>query len=180
MCRSILLAAFLAGIFLSGCAGSLPLPGGDDETNKSLYASEEELKLRVSQLKAGMNKSLTFALLGRNEHEFTRLDRPSVMTALYGGSGGGFDGTLEQQETGRMFLQSLEGYRLAYKFVDSELGFSSPIRIKTKKHGYNYTLTLIFQDGKLFDQPLLTGGVVEESSSKTFFEYLTPGFLISR
>lgn len=174
------LMAVILATLLGGCAGSLPLPGSDDRSNRSLYKSEDELKLRVAQLRPGMNKSLVFALLNRDEHDFIKLDRPGIMTALYGGAGSGFDGTLEQQEKARAFLQSLEGLRLIYKDVESDLGFSSPIRVRTDKTGFNYTLTLVFQDGRLFDQPMLSGGAIEESSSKTFFDYLTPGVLINR
>ncbi|HEY8190244.1 MAG TPA: hypothetical protein VIF12_06125, partial [Micavibrio sp.] len=158
----------------------LPVPGGDDQQNTSFYKTETELKLRVAQLRPGMNKALVFSILGREERDFSRLDRPAITAALYGGSGAGFNGTLEQQEKARLFLQSLEGYRLPYRSIDKEHGFTSPIRVKTNERGYNYVLTLIFQNGVLFDQPSLSGGKVEESSSRTFFDYLSPGLLISR
>ena len=175
-----LLVLVLVSAALAGCAGMLPVPGGDDQQNKALYKSENELKSRVAQLGPGMGKAMVFSILGREERDFIRLDRPAITTALYGGSGAGFSGTLEQQEQARQFLQSLEGYKLTYKFVDKDHGFTSPIRVRTEERGYNYTLTLIFQNGILFDQPSLSGGKVDESSSRTFFDYLSPGLLLDR
>lgn len=180
-CRIFILAlALVLAGGAGGCSGVLPVPGGDDEENQSFYSSEQELQTLVSQLQPGMEKSLVFSMLRRQEHDFTKLDRPGIMESLYGGSGGGFSGTLQEREQARLFLQSLEGYRFSFKLVDRDLGFSSPIRIKTDSSGYNYTLTLIFRQGRLFDQPILSGGVVDGSTSKTFFDYLTPGLLISR
>lgn len=167
-----------AALIVSGCAGSFPVPGGDDDENKAFYQSAEELKLRVDTLQPGMAKDLVFSILGRTENEFTRLDRPAITENLYGGNGAGFNGTLEQQEQARIFLQSLEGYRFHYKFIDRDLGFSSPIRVRRDESGYNYTLTLVFREGRLFDKPSLSGGTVTGGSSKTIFDYLTPGLLL--
>ena len=176
----LMVLALLAAGAVAGCSGILPVPGGDDEENQSFYTSEEELKTLVAQLQPGMDKALAFSMLRRSEHDFVKLDSPGIMESLYGGSGGGFSGTLQEREQARLFLQSLEGYRFSFKLVDRELGFSSPIRIKTDQSGYQYTLTLIFREGRLFDQPILSGGVVDGSNSKTFFDYLTPGLLLSR
>src|SRR5688500_1514048 len=99
-----LLFLILASATLAGCAGVLPVPGGDDQQNKALYTSENELKSRVAQLDPGMNKALVFSILGREERDFIRLDRPAITAALYGGNGAGFSGTLEQQEQARLFL----------------------------------------------------------------------------
>ena len=52
--------------------------------------------------------------------------------------------------------------------------------MKTHESGYNYVLTLVFQNGRLFDKPILSGGVVDGYSSKTVFDYLNPGNIFSR
>lgn len=176
----LIMLLLVMAVSLTGCSGVLPVPGGDDEENQHFYKSEEELKTLVAQISSGMEKSLVFSILGRQEHDFIKLDRPGIMESLYGGSGGGFSGTLQEREQARLFLQSLEGYRFSFKFINRDLGFSSPIRIKTDQSGYDYTLTLIFREGRLFDQPILSGGVVDGSNSKTFFDYLSPGLLLSQ
>jgi hypothetical protein len=175
----LLTALVVAGAGLTGCAGSLPVPGGDDKRNTTLFKSEDDLKIRVAQLEPGMPKDLVFAILGRVEQDFTRLDRPDISTSLYGGGAAGFNGTLEEQERARRFLQTLEGYRLIYRYIDRDLGFSSPIRVQRIEKGYDYTLTLIFHEGRLMDKPMLSGGMVSGSSSKTLFDYFTPAMLLN-
>jgi hypothetical protein len=169
----------LATGILGACASSLPVPGGDDKQNVGMFKSEDDLKIRVAQLTPGMQKDLVFALLGRDEHDFTRLDRPAISESLYGGGAAGFNGNLEEQERARQFLQTLEGYRLVYRYIDRDLGFSSPVRVQRIESGFNYTLTLIFHEGRLIDKPMLSGGVVSGSSSKTIFDYFSPAMLFN-
>ncbi len=119
------------------------------------------------------------SMLKRSENDLVRLSRPEIMTALYGGGNSGFNGTYEEQEKARAFLQTLSGFKLTYTSTQKEHGFSSPIRIKTHESGYSYVVTLVFQNGRLFDKPILSGGVVDETSSKTVFDYLNPGNIVS-
>ena len=174
---TVLLCLVLAGA-LAGCAGRAPVPGGDDKINSEFYKSPEDLLQRVNQLRAGMSHAQVFHVLGRNAAELTKLSRAEITGALYGSNNTRFEGSLEEQEEGRKFLQSLYGYRLDYANVERDHGFSSPIRVRTQEHGFRYQVLFIFQNGILFDQPILSGGVVNDSSSKTLFDYLNPyGFL---
>lgn len=160
---------------LSACAGSLPVPGGDEQINQKTDASHEDLLNRVNNLRTGMSVDLVLAVLKRSEADLIHLSRAEIMSTLYGGTSSGFDGTYEEQERARAFLQTLTGFKILYVNTEKEHGFSSPIRIKTHESGYSYTLALIFQNGTLFDQPILSGGVVDGYSSKTVFDYLNPG-----
>ena len=164
---------------LTACAGTMPMPGGAEQVNSKTYTSQQDLLDRVGGLRIGMSESLVLSMLKRQESDLVRLNRPDIMAALYGGNNGGFDGNYEEQEKARAFLQSLSGYKLSYVDTRKEHGFSSPIRIKTHESGYNYTLTLIFQNGKLFDQPILSGGLVDGYSSKTVFDYFNPGSILN-
>lgn len=167
------LAVLLAGL-LAACAGHAPVPGGNDDLNSKFYSSPADFQHRVNQLRPGMSHGQVFALLGRHAGEMTKLSRAEIMGALYGSQNAQFDGSYHEQERARAFLQTLYGYRLEYAKIDREHGFSSPIRVRTEKHGYRYTLLLVFQNGRLFDQPILSGGVVTDASSKTIFDYLNP------
>jgi hypothetical protein len=51
--------------------------------------------------------------------------------------------------------------------------------MKTKEDGFQYTVTLIFRDDVLYEEPIIAGGDVEGSNSKTIFEYLSPGRLVN-
>ncbi len=110
----------------------------------------------------------------------TILRRDEIVTALLGTNNVEVRDGVNGARLKQTVLQSLYGYRMSYVSVHSRHGFSSPIRIQTDEEGYNYTLTLIFSDGRLFEKPILTGGVVSQSSSKTFFDYINPGTVISR
>lgn len=165
------LAALLA---LSACAGRAPVPGGDEAVNEKFYSSPAELQHRVNQLRPGMSHGQVFAILDRHAAELTKLSRAEIAGALYGSHNAQIDGTLAEQERARAFLQTLYGYRLEYANVEREHGFSSPIRIRTNREGYRYTVLLVFRHGRLFDQPILFGGSVKDSSSKTLFDYLNP------
>lgn len=176
--RGVYIALIVFMLPLGGCAGVWSAPAGDDTQNEEAFDSADDLKNRVAQLQPGMDKALVFSILGHAQPEFTQLDRPAITETLYGGSGSAFSGTLDEQERARLFLQSLEGYRMNFRETDRDIGFSSPIRIRRDEEGHHYILTLIFRDGKLFDAPSLSGGPIKGSSSKTFFDFLSPGMLL--
>lgn len=163
---------------LPGCAGFLPVPGGGETANRSFYATPDDLLARVGNVRPGMSEAGVFAVLGYGKADMVRLERSQIVMALYGSTTVEFrDGTPEH-EGGSRFLQSLYGYRLYYKVVDREHGFSSPIRVRTDETGFDYAVTFIFREGILYEQPIVTGGVVNRSSSRTFFDYLNPGIVV--
>lgn len=165
-------------LLLVNCAGIAPVPGGNDSVNQSYYGTENDLLDRLKMLNIGMSEEEVLSILGRKRDDLIRLQRSDVLFALYGsGNVEISDGNLEG-ETGKSFLQSLYGYKLNYKIVKRKIGFSSPIRIRTDEKGFDDTVTLIFRDNKLFDQAILTGGIVNSSSSSTLFDYLNPGRII--
>lgn len=173
----IMLAAVLTGI--TGCAGILPVPGGNETVNESFYETKEDLLARLETITIGMTEKQVFSALGRKEADFQRLTRQDVVTALLGTSNVEFKDGEDTQKYNHELLQSLYGFRLSYEIVKRKHGFSSPIRIRTDEKGFYYIATLIFRDGVLFEKPILSGGVVNASSSKTFFDYLNPGTLIN-
>ncbi len=171
---------FLAFLFLvSGCAGHLPVPGGTDTVNQSFYTTKEDLLDRLNTLRPGMTEAEAFSALGHDKLELVQLERDQIITSLYGSSAIEFRDGLPDHEDSRTFLQSLYGYRLNYKTVEHEHGFSSPIRIRTDESGFYYTVTLVFREGILYAPPILAGGVVNRSTSKTFFDYFNPGSIVN-
>ena len=174
--RLICLSAFFACLLLSltGCAQYAPVPGGDDTENSTFYKSDEDLKKTVNSLQVGMTEEEVFKILGHDKDSIPKMSREEIVSSLYGGSNADFNGTLRDQELARSFLTSLNGYKLEYKIVKRKHGFSSPIRIRTTEKGYDFTLNVVFQHGALFEKPILSGGPVNKTSSKTLFDYLNP------
>lgn len=175
--RFVLLAAVLG---LSACAGVAPVPGGTDSVNEKQYASPSDFQSRVGQLQTGMPESLTLGILGVSRNDMRQMSRNEILSALYGANAMQLlDGPERRAEIGA-FMETLYGYRLEYKNVEREHGFSSPWRIRTNENGYDYAVNLVFQNGVLYARPDLAGGVVRDTHSMTFFDYLTPGTFLSR
>jgi hypothetical protein len=177
--RAIIAAALLSIFLTSGCVGMLP--GGSEADNDSFYDSVKELQGWVNDLKPGMKKGEVFARLGRRQEEFERLTRSDIVGVLFGGKDAGIPTgfTPPGGENIARFLNSLEGYRMVYKKVKRKHGFTSPIRVQTDEKGYSYEISLIFKDGRLYEKPFLTGGIVNGVSSKTLFDYLNPGLIMN-
>lgn len=170
------LAALALCLGLSGCVGALP--GGTDSINKSYYDSNADLEAWVSSLEPGMSKPEVFARLGRVEKNFKRLTRSQIVGTLFGGEDAGIPVHFHTDESILAFLESLEGYRIEHKNVKRRHGLASPIRLQTDSKGYDYVLSLIFKDGKLYQKPYLTGGQINVTSTKTIFDYLDPGMAV--
>lgn len=164
-------------LLVAGCAGRAPVPGGDDTTNLSLYKSEDEFKQRVARLQVGMVEEEVFAQLGTYRHELLQMSREEIVNALFGGGSLQVGASAAEQQQTLYNLQSLYGYRLDYKNVERHHGFTSPIRIRTDEDGFKYSTYLIFQQGRLFERPVVSGGKVNEKNSKTLFDWLSPGYV---
>ncbi len=171
----------LSAIFLISCAGVAPLPGGADTVNNSFEGSEVDLKQRIHDLKEGMTRQDVFDYLERDEEHFILLRRDEILTALYGTadipvSKTKIDGPLGDRD----MLKTMEGYKLVFKSVKRKVGLSSPIAIRTNENGYSYCAILVFKDGVLYEKPILSGGIVDTSATKTVFDYLSVGSVMRK
>ena len=174
------LSVCLLAFTLAGCAGVAPVPGGSESSNVSSYKTADDFKTKVSSLQPGMPEPLVLNILGRTPSEMTMLSRAEIVTALYGGSALQMLDTAQEREQTRGFLQGLSGYHFVYRDVDKSHGLVSPIRISTKEEGFEYRLDLIFQNGTLLEKPVLAGGKVTSTSSRTLFDYINPGTLVAQ
>lgn len=163
---------------MTACVGALP--GGNENINSKFYDSETVLQTWVDDLQPGMTKAEVFARLGRNEGDFIKLNRGEVVGVLFGSQDNGVPYQLQTQEDIHSFLNSLEGYRLNFKSIKKRHGFSSPIRIQTDSKGFDYILNLVFRNGFLYEKPMLLGGFITGSNSKTLFDYLNPGTILNQ
>ena len=188
----ISLALFVMTIGLSACADHLPVPGGSSDINQACFNSTADMQARTLSMHPGMSESEVFSKLcnSSKKESLSRLERREIRTALLGGPDVPFTtigvtmdpsaetGATEQSDS--QIIQNLYGYKLTYRSIKRKHGFTSPIRIRTDESGYDYTVTLIFKDGKLFASPILTGGPVNNVNSSTLFDFITPGTIISR
>lgn len=127
-----------------------------------------------------MTKSQVFNSINRAEEDLIILSRDEIMFNLYGGQKLEFSQNHDNPLDEREFLKSLTGYKLIFKDIKRKHGLSSPISIRTNEVGFNYVAAFIFKDGILYEKPILSGGSVDASSSKTIFDYLNPSMVLNR
>ncbi len=175
MLHSIII--LLSTILLTACSGILPVPGGTDTTNKSFYISKGDMKERIEKLEIGMDEDQVFSILGRKKEELILLDRKQLVSALFGGDKPATD-QWNGDTNNRHFIQSLSGYRLNYKVIKRKHGIKNPITVQTDQIGFDYSAILIFQYDYLYEKPITSGGVIDNSSSRTLFDFITPGMVM--
>lgn len=169
----------LCALLLGGCADKYGVPGGDDKVNEQIFKDKQDLLNRVASIQPGMSRPHTFAILNVEEKDLVKVSRQEILTAMYGDNRLSLDGMSDHDaEALRQYLRSLEGYRLDYADVEREHGFKNPIRLKTNEKGFRYGVVLVYQNNVLVEKPILTGGAVKQSSSRTIFDYLNPGTLL--
>jgi len=173
-----LMLASLICLGMAGCAGTLP--GGTETVNENLFDDIHTLKEWVDSLEPGMSKGEVFARLGRLERDFTRLDRSQIIGVIFGGEDAGIPAHFKTDEDILHYLESLEGYRVQYRRVKRKHGLASIIRLQTDESGYDYSLSLIFKNGVLYQKPFLAGGLVNDTETQTIFDYLSPGAIMDR
>lgn len=173
-----LLLACAASLMTSGCAGTLP--GGTETVNEQFFDDGQKLESWVNSLETGMSKGEVFARLGRLETDFLRLNRSEIIGVIFGGEDAGIPLHFRTDEDILVFLESLRGYRLNYRRVKRKHGIASLIRLQTDEKGFDYSLSLVFKDGKLYQKPFLAGGLVNDTKTQTIFDYLNPGSLFDR
>ncbi len=163
---------------LSACADHMPMPGGTEDVNSACFKSIADMQARILSMKPGMPEDQVFAKLCRKKDDLTELTRQQIRVALLGGSNVTFPGLTPSEDS--QLIESLYGYTLSYKSINRDHGFVNPIRIRTNETGFNYNVTLIFKDGKLFSPPLLSGGPVNTTTSGTIFDFITPGTVVNK
>ena len=176
--KSLLVISSL--FMLSGCAGIMPLPGGKDTINHAFYKTDIDLKSRIASLEEGMPRDEVFAFLERHEDDFILLSREEIVTNLYGGQPIAGVQSVSSPIYSRETLQALTGYKLMFKKVKRKHGVSSPIAMRTNETGYSYTAIFIFKNDELYEKPVLSGGAVDTSSTKTLFDYISPRTIMSQ
>lgn len=175
-----ILCLCVLSISLSACSGVLPVPGGKNTINNAFYQSNVELKQKLSLLKPGMTTEEVFDHLGRTPDELIKLNRSQIIDALYGGSNSPYATGAAVNPYKAVSIKSLSAYELNYGIIKRKHGLKSPISIRTDEVGYDYSATIVFKDDALFEEPLVSGGLINNSSSTTVFDNLSPSMVMNR
>ena len=171
---------FITCLSLQACSGVLPVPGGRSTINDDFYHSDAEMQASLESLKIGMTEQVVFSKLGREKEDLNKLDRQGIIQALYGGQFSPYISGSAENPYANLDLKALSGYELNCRSVKRKHGLKSPISIRTNEQGYDYKATMIFLDGALFEAPIISGGLIDSSSSKTLFDYLNPSMVFKR
>lgn len=123
-----------------------------------------------------MSKDDVLEEIGREEEDLIILNRSEIVSTIYGGPL--MHASLDKKTSNA--LKSFSGYKLLYKNVERDHGIYSPISMRTSEKGYSYAVSFIFENDRLYEEPILSGGVVDSSSSKTVFDYLNPSHAMKR
>lgn len=151
--RTFMAAALALAIpVLSGCT----MMSSHEQANTNFFGSVDVLEQRVDTLQIGMTKDQVFNALGMSEHDMSTLDRQGIKIALYGSA----DQIIQGSEAEvRAFFGDMEGYSFTYADIHKDRSFSG-LKIKTVGTGYDIDVTLIFKDGELYENPIISGGRV--------------------
>lgn len=170
-----LFALIALGGITSGCAGIAPVPGGKDTVNTEKYETREDLFENVRSIKTGMPEGQVLNLLNTEADDLYILSRSEILIDLYGTD----NIRLDPAQSEKLRKDRLYGYRLIYRNVSREMGLNNPISMRTNKQGYQYTVSFIFKNGILFEDPIIAGGEVNESKSSTVFDMISPSRVVN-
>ena len=170
-------AFFVASVMslMTSCAPIIPVPGGSSAVNANCVSSAVELEWRLAGVSKGTAEEKVFQTLCDNKGTFQRLDKRDIRLALLGGENISF--ARNPPAFTDEILESLYAYKINFKSINRKHGFTSPVRVATEESGYDYTVIIIFKNGSLYQDPIITGGVVKSSTSGTIFDFLSPGMV---
>lgn len=136
------------------------------------FDTKEALLDRVKSIKKSMKKDEVYELLDITEGDFRMLSRNEILLAMYG--------TDEVEFTkGLDFIRQLDGFSLDFRSIEKKTGLSSPVSMRTKQEGYEYTLVLVFKGDTLYERPIIYGGDVYDSKTNSLLKFLSPSRLVS-
>jgi hypothetical protein len=156
--KSLFLGAALiaTGPIIGGCAAMDSI----NETNTAYFESRDEFVDNISKLSVGMTKEEVLSILEMGEGNMKAMERKDIKIALYGSDTQIIDGTESEV---RDFFSDLEGYQFDYESILKRRSLSGLLKVKTQSTGFDMSVTLIFKGDKLYENPIVSGGDVNNS-----------------
>lgn len=153
--KSIFMATVLAVAvpFMTGCSTL----NSDIETNTQYFNDVATLDTRLDALQVGMSKAEVFETLGMDEGDMQSLDRKDIKVALYGSEDQVIQGTEAEV---RAFFSDMEGLQFDYENIERKRTFRGLLKIQTEDVGHDLSVTLVFKNGELYENPVRSGGKV--------------------
>lgn len=150
-------AALVTGLFVTTGCSTL---NSDIKTNTEYFNSVVTLDDRLDQLEVGMTKEEVFNTLGMNQGDMQSLDRKGIKVALYGSE----DQVIQGSEAEvRAFFSDMEGLSFDYENIERKRTFRGLLKIQTEDVGHDLSVTLVFKEGLLYENPVRAGGKVNST-----------------
>ena len=151
------------------------------EVNKDIFQSADIFQNRVETLDIGMSKQQVLGILSKSSSDASAYkntekamlsieDKREKRLAVYG------DGraplTLSEKEEERVYMNRLDVFRIPFKDILSKETFAFS-NIKDSERGYSMSVTLIFKDGKLLENPKIDGGFARKEEKESVFKSIS-------
>lgn len=175
---SAVFASMAAAASLTGCAtvGS-PLNGQEQQNTQSCMPFEQAQATAATLKKDTPKAEVYKAFKITGDAMVKRMNKDEVFHAVYGQTVVNIP--FEQKDKAQDFLNSLEGRSLVCQDLHTHRSFSWTHSTNTKD-GFQYSLTFVFQNGKLFDPVAVQGEPVHQKSNSGYLNNFNPLDSVSR
>jgi len=168
------LTMIFGGVSMTGCTHLT-------EVNKDIFQSADIFQNRVETLDIGMNKQEVLSILSKSSSDTSAYrnteraliaieDKREKRLAVYGDDRAPL--TLDEKEEERIYMNRLDVFKIPFKDILSKetFAFSS---INDKEKGYSMSVTLIFKDGMLLENPKVNGGYGQRNEKESIFKVIS-------
>lgn len=172
-----LCAVFAAAtLFTASACSTVPVPFSKSHkhTNASFFQDKDDFLRKVSSLEKGMTLDQMANALGLDSERtaigdwspLRRLDTPEeINAALYGVQQFILDDVDDLDDLGRHY-EHIDVFVLSYRDITKQLGISLT-DLETEQNGYEYSVIIAFENGKMMKKPKPGDGVVDDQDSKS-------------
>ncbi|MEZ0223704.1 MAG: hypothetical protein ACAH83_04060 [Alphaproteobacteria bacterium] len=171
-------AAAAALLSMTGCS-SLPVTSGanspltgDEQQNSQFCMDFQTAQTKAATIPVGTPKAEVYTAFGlKDDTTLRRLNKEEINRALYGQTQ--LNIPFDKRDDAQKELNQLEGRALTCQSVHSSRRFGLT-HTQVEKTGYNYTLTFIFKDAKLFDPVAISGEPVQQKNNRGYLSDFNP------
>jgi hypothetical protein len=170
--------AAAALLSMTGCS-SLPVASGansplsgDDQQNSQFCMDFQTAQAKAATIPVGTPKAEVYRAFGlQDDTTLRRLNKEEINRALYGQTQ--LNIPFDKRDDAQKELNQLEGRSLTCQSVHSNRRFGLT-HTQVEKIGYQYSLTFIFKDAKLFDPVAISGEPVRSKSNRGYLSDFNP------
>lgn len=171
-------ASMTAAVAMTGCstmsghAGMSSPLSAEELQNTQICTDFDTAQAKVASIPVGTPKAEVYAAFGiKGDDALKRLSKEDINRTVYGQST--LNITFDQRVAAQNFLNSLEGRSLTCQNVHSKRSFGLTHSL-VERNGYQYTLTFIFKDAKLYDPVSISGEPVKQKQNRGYLSEFNP------